>query len=573
LVAIATIFRHCIISSEVLQLLESFSAQQTIKMNTNSLPAAPAMLRENKEHFYNSTATTSTSSSTSTSTSSIDNTLQIGTKSSISPSPTRSTSKPTVAATSRYNYKKALLDLNTKKKGTSSIDATSNYSNSNTNNITDTENCLLEPISIWERACADSRTNAMKKARTAETHPVSGRLSSSSNMHTSTQTDHDREALLDVDIETKTTASSGTLSYHSPQEVIDFLMQRQRRLLMNQKADTTADTMGHVTQGTPAVLSSLRPTINEVNRHIDSDYFLDGKELERNVVIDYPTDRSYIYTTDLQTKWMLPEFLFLDVPNSTYAARACGQFITNKLVAELNQMVKPGSKTSAVLEGLVKNINKSDYEVQNIYVPRRQPQYQHGHRQTSTHHRTHRDSTHNVQHDVPIQAITAKFRLRFARSGTNIHKMLSQNFMNDRNCARGILVFIPSMEKGSPADHFWGSLENVDGLPEVDESINNSKMDRWCSQVAKQHGTYRGKDPELMSLAVSDRQQHCIGPYSYHETNVAMKRTATTKKATREVLGTSTKKVAAAKKKTNPKKKMIKSALAKTKRDPHKIPP
>ena len=398
--------------------------------------------------------------------------------------------------------------------------------------------------------------------------------SSTSTTHdTSTQRDH------------RSREVDGTLSYRSPQEIIDVLVQdvlvqRQNRLLMNLKADATTDAMGQVvTQGTtPAVVpsqsqspSQSRPTINEVNLRIDSDYFMDGKELERNVVIDYPTDRSYIYTTDLQTKWTLPEFLFLDVPNSTYAARACGQFITNQLVADLNQIVKPGSNKMAVFDGLVKSINKSDYEVQNIYVPRRcsAAQYcQHGHRQT-----THSDS--HIQHDrdVPVQAITARFRLRFARNGTNIHKMLYENFMNGHNCARGILVFIPSMETGSPADHFWGSLDDVESLPEVDEAINNSKMDKWCCQVAKHHGAYRGKDPGLMGLAARDRHKHCIGPYSYHGTNHfdGMKRTTTTtttttsrsdskKKATKRVEGASTKKVAAAKKKTTPKKKMTKSA-------------
>jgi hypothetical protein len=399
---------------------------------------------------------------------------------------------------------------------------------------------------------------------------------------------------------------------------------------MNRKADATTDAMGQMaTQGSTtqagvlpvssslsslsslsqsqpqsqsqsqlqpqlSSLSQSRPTIHEVNLRIDSDYFLDGKELERNVVIDHPTDRSYIYTTDLQAKWKLPEFLFLDVPNSTYAARACGQFITNQLVADLHQMVKPGFNKTAVLNALVKCINKSDYEVQNIYVPRYQNgQYHQTNTKTKTNTKINTNTNHSDSHrqhdrNVPVQAITARFRLRLARNGTNIHKMLSVNFMNGHHCARGILVFIPSMETASPADHFWGSLDDVERLPAVETAIHNSKMDKWCSQVAKQHGTYRGTHPGLPGPAAGDRHPHCTGPYSYHGTHpvAGKKRTSTTttsstpttpssaskKKATKRVRGASTKKVAPAKKKTTPNKKTSKSAArTKTKRGPHKI--
>jgi hypothetical protein len=373
---------------------------------------------------------------------------------------------------------------------------------------------------------------------------------------------------------TKTSKSVPSLSYDSAQEIIDFLLQREE-LMRSQKTDT----LGEVALEPPA----LRRTMTDVNLQIDSDYFLDGKELERNVVVDYATDRSYVYTTDLESKWMLPEFLFLDVPNSTYVARACGQFITNKLVSELDQMSKRGSRQSlTVLEALIKSLNKSVYEVQDIYVPRQPKHHGHGPNQEEppSSRKPHRDSS---QVDIPVQAITAKFRLRYARSGTNIHKMLYQNFMNGDSCDRGILVFIPSMEEGSPADRFWGSLEDVEALPRVDETINNFKMDQWCTDVAKKHGTYRGNDPMVIGLGVGD--PHCYGPFAVATTTVsnpdakcaaygpfAATTTASNPDAKRAASKKPTKKAAAAKKKPASKKKTAKKPAAKAKAKPKSKP-
>ncbi len=312
-----------------------------------------------------------------------------------------------------------------------------------------------------------------------------------------------------------------------PEETLGYLMQRNRLLMKNAKTDDTAKT------------GIAKPNNKDTdNHHMDSNYFLDGRELERNVVVDYATDRSYVYTTDLGQKWQLPEFLFLDVPNSTYAARACGQFVTNKLIMDLKQMIKPDSTHKmANLEFLVKNCNKSDYEVQNIYVPKEEL------------HQKHHQPTHSPSVETPVQAITARFRLRFARERTNIHKMLCHNFMNSQKCPKGILVFIPCMEKDSPAERFWGATNRVEPLPQVEEAVTNAKMDRYCFQVAKQHGTFQGKVPEQLGMV---ENKDSFGPFSSAASNMLPTNVARATEATNfsKKVQVATKKVAPARKRT-----------------------
>ena len=226
---------------------------------------------------------------------------------------------------------------------------------------------------------------------------------------------------------------------------------------------------------------------------------MDGRELERNVVVDYDTDRSYVYTTDLGYKFNLPEFLFLDVPNSTFAARACGQYITNKFVQDLKKMakIKEGYARASTIaarresaERLAKLCNKSVYSVEDIFVPSQTCAHPYQNRTT------HRDSTGI---DVPVQAISARFRLRYLNKRAFLHKILRHNFMNSHECNIGIMVFIPIMRRNTHADAFWGSLGGVERLP-CDEhfktqtqGLTNSKMDKWCIEIAVRHGTYRGQ--------------------------------------------------------------------------------
>ena len=307
-------------------------------------------------------------------------------------------------------------------------------------------------------------------------------------------------------------------------KVLELMKERQRILMAALKrtsaSDGTPSATEQMVQDPPTVpgvsvtpngnktasINNANITENNVgNFRIDSNFFQDGHELSRNVVVDYASDRSYVYSTDIESKWKLPEFLFLDVPNSTYAARACGQFISNKLIHDLHQKMiqlqnfsaKKFSHKEQILEHIIKTCNKSDYEVENIFVPR--AKFNQKHRPTL-------NTSLWCNDETPVVAINARFRIRYARFGTNIHKMLCHNFMNSQECHRGILVFLPCMQANSPSDRFWGGLEGVQPLPKVDEAISNAKMDKFCMDIAKRHGTFRGKDPEVFGLPVIDRQ-------------------------------------------------------------------
>ncbi len=313
-------------------------------------------------------------------------------------------------------------------------------------------------------------------------------------------------------------AKEGTdpLTFRSHQQIMEALLQRNQGLLKNAK---DVDLKNFPSIDLP---TKNPPPLQK--EHMNSDYFLDGRELERNVVVDYATDRSYVYTTDLATRWTLPEFLYLDLPNSTYVARACGQFVTNKLILDLKQMAMGPPRTS--MENVLKCCNRSIYEVSDLFVPSELIYGQHQQpRPTTT--------------DTPVQAIVARFRLRYAREGTNIHKMLCHNFMNSQPCPHGIIVFLPCMQEGSMADRFWGKLGGVDALPRVEEDISNAKLDKWCVQVAKQHGTFRGNVPEAMGRAIVTEN---YGPFP-RATNVAVA----------QAMPKATKKVGPARKRTSAK--------------------
>jgi hypothetical protein len=220
-------------------------------------------------------------------------------------------------------------------------------------------------------------------------------------------------------------------------------------------------------------------TIEELEEHIAVSYFVNGMELDRNQIIDESIDRSYIYTNDLTSNDQLPECLFLDVPTSYCVARTLGRYTVNKLKDELINAIN-GVSGSNIVGGrdgrrsskktktahVVKNLDNSIYTVDDVLLPTN-----------------------------PIDKFKLKFHLRYAKYGGKLHKMLCPNFMNNNACSYGILVFIPSMKRGSPVDHFWGSIEGVDPLPEICAFVNSRKIDKWCNEIAKRHGLYRGEQP------------------------------------------------------------------------------
>jgi len=464
-----------------------------------------------------------------------------------SPSPSASASlslplaSPSLStAATRYNTPNLVAEKKDTTRTRTSVGANSKE---NRKNITDPDNFLFEPMSSWGNPTRDFAAQAMDQTkirtqtRTSGTHPDSLKsVSITPNDCRNTRAQPRSKSSADG-IEPATAIATATpLSYHSPKEIIDLLLQH-RRSSLNQTTNADAIRQAQMQTQTQsntsdAILSQLErelspPTIQQVNDHISSDYFLDGRELERNVVIDYHTDRSYVYTMDLENKFKIPEFLFLDVPNSTYAARACGQYITNKFVQDLMGIATakegyayaPPSTTSTspkqqTAEELARKCNKSVYNVHDIFLPRQLPQNY--------------SYSYQNQETVSVQAISVRFRLRYLGKGTHIHRMIRHNFMNGHECARGILIFIPIMKPGSPADLFWGSLGGVECLssPTAEAHITNSKMDKWCTEIANRHGTYCGKDPESTGqVAVADHNRH--GPYSYQSIGTSTAATGT----------------------------------------------
>lgn len=325
----------------------------------------------------------------------------------------------------------------------------------NNSEIVDEDKLLLEPISAFSGLSPVSK--AKKRTRTSDTHP--GVVSPTTNKEVKSAND-----------------MSCNNNVRTNKDVAELLFERQRSILHKSSKP--------IRQAAAMEESSAQPlpTMEQIDNHISQDYFMDGKELDRNVVIDYATNRSYVYTTDLGGAFQLPEFLFLDVPNSVYAARSCGQYITNKLVMDLLSIAAQGANViqKDILDDLVKNTNKSVYGVHNIFVP-------------SSPDQGHENNNMSSMTDIPVQAISARFRLRFLQQGTQLHRMLCQNFMNGNKCQRGIMVFIPVMKENTPAEAFWGALEGIERIPEDDRDISNAKLDKWCIRIARQHGTYRGK--------------------------------------------------------------------------------
>ena len=454
----------------------------------------------------------------------------------------------------------------------------------NNNSPTGIESFRLEPISEMERKGPGAKTT--KTARTAATNPGSGmspvgnkqviappatpysspnQVANNLQEYSMSVANRDLEKLQkeikDLEIEAARIAK----------ETDDLAKQ-------NQEAGGEAESEETETAALPGLPVAKLFTMSEVDHQINSGFFVDGKELDRNVIIDYVTNRSYIYTTDLTSKYSLPEFLFLDVPNSTYAARACGHFITDQVAKDLKKLEQlvSGSPTTK-REHVLRECDKSTYDVRGILVPC-QPEFYGKHlmNQEKNDCPVIYDSTDG---EFPVQEINAKFRLRYARRGTNLEKMLTHNFMNGLTCKRGILVFIPIMEKESPAGQFWGSCRGVVGLARIGDSINSRGIDAWCREIAKHHGVFRGNSPEQMGFTASCHGH--LGPFpsqAVHASNHTASTAATfesppkpkeTPKENSKKVGWKSKMAHAKKKESTPKKKTPKT-IAKTKRGPIK---
>lgn len=219
-----------------------------------------------------------------------------------------------------------------------------------------------------------------------------------------------------------------------------------------------------------------RPTFDEVAGFVTESHFEDGVEHTRNFIVDHTTNRSYVYTTDMDAR-MLPEILFLDVPNSPHAARICGQWIAENLAVELEDAItkiyKDGRKerkanATKILHEL---INEADYDVKNVFVP--------------------------GPDQGTVQSVSLRFRMRLLAPTTKLYKMLRSNFFGDRYCTQGLLVVIPFMEVGSAADTFWGchSVE-IRLQPDRFGHVSNQMKDNWCKKIADCAGAFRGRSQD-----------------------------------------------------------------------------
>lgn len=214
-----------------------------------------------------------------------------------------------------------------------------------------------------------------------------------------------------------------------------------------------------------------RPTIEEVAEFADKSHFEDGVEHSRNVIIDRTSNRSFIYTKDMQER-MLPEILFVDVPDSPHVARICGQWMADRLAQELQDAIgRTGTNSTRgnATKTIQQRLYRSTFEVKNVFIP--DPQ------------------------NGTVQSIDIRFCLRFLRPTGKLYNSMRLNYFGNHRCSEGILVAIPFMEGGSPAYKFWGS-----SLPDVptdrNGDVTNNALDLWCRKIAELQGPYYGKSPE-----------------------------------------------------------------------------
>lgn len=204
--------------------------------------------------------------------------------------------------------------------------------------------------------------------------------------------------------------------------------------------------------------------------------FCDDVELERNVRMDFTTNRGYVYTTDLHDLG-LPEFLFLDVPNDSFAISLCGRWITNHLSKTLKEDV---DSIGGRFRSIVKDCNLQTYQ---------------------------QDVFHPLSPDGSAgEMITIKFHLRSAERHAQLSQILAQNFIG-RPCPRGIVVFLPCIKPKSPFHAFWGNSRMVSPLPEHDTNLTLQRTDNYCRDFARYYGQYLGGFRKENRTQRSDRSR------------------------------------------------------------------
>jgi hypothetical protein len=234
-----------------------------------------------------------------------------------------------------------------------------------------------------------------------------------------------------------------------------------------------------------------RPTPHEVARFVDESHFDDGVEHSRNVIIDRTSNRSFIYTTDMQGR-MLPEILFLDVPDSPHIARICGQWMADRLAEELQGAIggimNIHKRRLEAIKVTQQRIYRSTYEVQNVFIPCANVGSLHPPGPTTK--------------PTQVQSIDLRFCLRLLHPSTKLYNAVRPNFFGNHDCTHGIIVAIPFMENGSAADKFWGST--LPDLPtDKKGNVGNNALDMWCKNMAERQGLFCGKLPEEQNLDIA----------------------------------------------------------------------
>ncbi|KAG7363326.1 hypothetical protein IV203_026686 [Nitzschia inconspicua] len=205
---------------------------------------------------------------------------------------------------------------------------------------------------------------------------------------------------------------------------------------------------------------SQEQTVNNYSI-LPTSVFSDTMELDRNVRMDFVTNRGYVYTTDMTDRG-LPELLYMDVPNDDFAVSLCGRWITNQLLLALSEdIAEIGGRHRLI----VRSCNLQMYQ-QDIWHP-------------------------NTPDGSEGETVTVKFRLRAVVNDSKLHHMLAQNFFG-RPCPKGIVVFLPCIKPNSPFHRFWGNSAKVSPLPEHNENLTLNRTDNYCKDFAVHYGRYCG---------------------------------------------------------------------------------
>jgi hypothetical protein len=270
----------------------------------------------------------------------------------------------------------------------------------------------------------------------------------------------DDEAGMDISMgEESTTHMASTDFFPLTDELMDYLWHTTKPPVMSPLPGSAITDMQPTSSR-----DDRKPAAAKQSRR----YFIDGKELARNVGVGLT--RSFVYSLDMG-KRELPEFLFLDVPSSKFAAVLCAKCITNQLSQSLQEDVdqKPNSKRN-----IIQSCNLQIYQ-QAVTMPFGKG----GKRKT----------------------VVVRFRMRFVQPHRQIHDMLRWNFFGGRSLEHGIVVLIPSFPTKSAFEKLWGKMEAIDSIPDSDVAISKESMDSFIKKCAKHHGLYGGRLPNIKIAA------------------------------------------------------------------------